>query len=237
MLLAVALGNPADRSVLLLGGVLHEGAFVADALIHRQHTIGEGSQAGDHLENRAWLCTGLGGKIPQRPAFIQQDVRNFLAACHHGVQIVGGVLGHGQHLAGVDIHHHHGAGLGQLQGVLKKVPAFQLGLVVVAPAVPKHFLFLDVPGQLHVVGNGPLGLPLVAVDNGQLNVVAVRGLGVGQLPGQPALVVYFHDPAASAAGDVGGEPIFHGALHPVLANGVIEGITHGAQLGCKIVAF
>ena len=87
--------GPALGHVLLHVGEPVEAAAVADGFGGGQHPVGEARKARAHFENGAGLGAGLDGVVHQQAPFVLNDLDGRVAALHHGVQVVIGVLGQG----------------------------------------------------------------------------------------------------------------------------------------------
>ena len=88
------------------------------------------------------------------------------------------------------------------------------------PGGVHQLLFLHLAGGGDVFGQGALGLLLIAGHDGELDVVAVLGLGVAQLAGDLAHAVALDLAVALAQVAVLRQPVLHGGLDAVHADGV-----------------
>ena len=229
MLVALTLGDPALGRGGLVGVVLDVVAHVGEAFLGAQFALRQGAEAGDHLEDGAGGGAGADGVVEHQVAVVGQDGAGLLAAGHQGVQVVGGEVGHRQDIV-LHVQHHHHAVLRQGQGILLPVALGDVGAVFLQPAGVVHEGLLLVADLLDIVGDGALGLLLVGGADGQLDVVAVLGLSVGQLAHDGGEVVALHDAAALGAVGGGGQPGFHRIFDAVASDDVIVGVALGLQL-------
>ena len=219
VLVALGFGDPALGRGGKVGVVFGEVAAVGDGLVGVELAVDQRAKAGDHLENGAGGAAGVDVVVHQHVAGVGQDLLTFLPSGGQGVQVVGGVVGHGQHPA-FHVDDRHGGALGQRQGILLPVAVFDDGLVFFQPGVIHQLLFLRGAHRGHVLGQRALGLLLVAGHDGQLDVIAVLRLGVAQLPGDLAHPVALHHPVALPQVAVLGQPVLHGGFNAVHADGV-----------------
>ena len=127
------------------------------------------------------------------------------------------------------MHVHDGqhALFGQAYRVQLPVADVDLFLVGLQPVAILHLGFLLVADVLHVLLDGAFGALLVGGDQGQLDVVAVGGLGIADLAGQLTVAVALHDAAALALGDAGGQPVLLALFDAVQADLVVQGVAGG----------
>ena len=208
VLAAVALGNPALRSggqVGVVGGVV---AHIRNHLVRLQYAGVQRAEARHHLENRAGGCARADGVVQHQVAVIGQNRARLVAAGNQRVQVIGGVVRHGQHTR-LHVQHKHHAVLCQFQRVMLPVVGGNQCAVVFQPLAGDHQILLLVADAGDVGGNRTLRHGLVVHIQRQLDVVAVRRLGVGDFAHDFRPVVALDDAAALAQGTVLRQPILH----------------------------
>ena len=182
ILVLLRMAGPALGHVLDDVGIAFEPSAVADGFGGGQFSVGQARQTGHHLENGAGLGAGLNGVIHEQAPLILHDLQGGIAALHHGVQIIIGVLGQGQNVALValpQVHHDQHAGGGQPNGKFRPIAGGNFILVGFQPVGFPHALFLPVPDIIHVVPDITFRRRLVLGVDGQLHGVAVLGGHVG----------------------------------------------------------
>ena len=223
MLAAVALGNPALRSggqVGVVGGVV---AHIRNHLVRLQHAGVQRAEARYHLENRAGGCARADGVVQHQVTVIGQNCARLVAACNQRIQVVGGVVRHGQHTR-LHVQHKHHAVFCQFQRVMLPVVGGNQRAIIFQPLAGDHQILLLVADAGDVGGNRALRHGLVVHIQRQLNIVAVRRLCVGDFAHDFRPVVAFDDAAALAQGAVLRQPILHRRFNAVAADGVVVAV-------------
>ena len=163
--------------------VLDDSGGGDDALLQRRH-------GGTQLEGGAGGVNALGGAVEHRQPLVG---RQLLVVLVERLQIVGGIAGQCQHLAGAHLHHGHSAAA--LVAVL-----VHHALNGAGQRVLRHLLEVDVDGQRH----GAAGLGLAGV----------------QLAGELAVFVGGDEPFAVHAVEIVLKGLLHAVLAHQIVHGV-----------------
>ena len=178
-----------------IGVVFRKISLIGNTFSRRKNPAGQSAESGDHFKDGAGSSAGMNRIIQQKISGIAQDRHGLFSAGNQCVQIIGWIIGAGQHTA-LHIQDNQAAVFRKSQRILGPVPVMDIAFIGFLPGGRGQILFLQIPGGINVFLNAAFGNLLIGSIQRKLYVIAILWSGIRQFAHNSGHLVPFDNPLA-----------------------------------------